>query len=145
MSTTQTAPTSPERQKSLFERAERNDPNGRSDEGRETGAGEPQMFVPKHRKRHILHERIPSAQRRAFARWRQAEANREWQRYVDRRLPTCSVDGYKDVPHRKQSLHGYGVDQARKKGWGDAIRQKKASLRKKWRLAEWRDIRVRSY
>lgn len=145
MSNTRTASTSRGRQGSLFEQAGSNGADGRSDEAQTGEANEPQMLVPRHQKQHILHPRIPIFQRRVFTRWRQEQANREWRRYVDRRLPTYSVDGYKDNPHRKQSLHEHGVNQARKQGWGDAIRQKKASLRKKWRLREWRDIRVRSH
>jgi hypothetical protein len=118
---------------------------GQTSNKEETDEGDPSLIIPSHQKPHILAPRVQRGQRRAFRRWRQKQANKEWKRYVDRRLPTYSVDGYKDNPHRKQSLHAYGVDQARKKGWGDAISQKKASLRKKWRLSEWQDIRVRSF
>lgn len=144
MSTTRTAPPSREQQRSLFKQASNGETIEQRDEGREGEANDPELVVPQHQKQHILCLRIPIMQRRVFSRWRQEQANREWRQYVDRRLPTYSVDGYKDISHRKQTLHEYGVDRARKQGWGDALRQKKASLRKKWRLSEWRDIRLGS-
>lgn len=141
MNSARTAPPSRGRQGTLFEQAEQNGFDRRGDEGRTDKA---QLIVPRHQKQHILCPRIPTLQRRVFADWRQQQANQEWRRFVDRELPTCSVDGYKDVPHRKRTLHGYGVEEARKQG-GNAVREKKERLRKKWRLPKWRDIRVRSH
>jgi len=145
MSSRGTATRSRGRQGSLFQEKSANGVNDDNKEERQTEGRARPLIVPCYQKQHILERRIPKAQRRKFESWRQEQANREWKRYVDRRLPTYSVDGYKDDPHRKLSLHAYGVNQARKKGWGDAISQKKASLRKRWRLAAWNDIRVRSF
>ena len=99
----------------------------------------PTYLQPKPEYRRHRHEQ---RQRKLwFDEWKREQAKKEYRRWVDY-LPHYSADGYKDVPHRNQSLHQYGVDQARKAGDGDLLKEKKEQLRTRWSLASYVDIRI---
>jgi len=83
------------------------------------------------------------ATRRAlhFEQWRRKQATAELHEYIDH-LPHYSADGYKDDPHRDQSLHQYGANRARETGDGEALAEKKESLKDRWSLPSYAEIRV---
>lgn len=82
-------------------------------------------------------------------RWRREQAVHQYAVWLDRKCPVGSADGFKESPHRWGALHGDGnyqlwaQNEARKRGWGEVISQKKASIRKRWGLRSHWDIHPR--
>lgn len=84
---------------------------------------------------------------RTIREWKKGMARREYSHFLNYRAPV-SADGYKESPHRYggQGMHGrsyrrssvrrWAENEMRRKGWGEALSQKKASIRKKWGLHE---------
>jgi hypothetical protein len=80
-------------------------------------------------------------QRRRFLQWRHEQARKEYGRWVNRHPAAGSADGYKDDTYRRMTRQQYSVNQLRRNGNGDVIRQKKQELRTRWSLVPHRDIR----
>lgn len=99
------------------------------------------MYLPTYWRTHQLARKHIREQRSAWRRWRQQRACAELKWYVDRVLQAGSADGYKDDPYRNQTLMQYSADEARKH-YGEKVKQKVSDLRKRWGLAEYRDVRM---
>jgi len=66
-----------------------------------------------------------------FEQWRRRQAQKQYARYVRQH---SSADAYKDDPHRSLSPSEFAEDRLRATGRGEALSQKKASIKRRWAL-----------
>jgi len=78
-----------------------------------------------------------------FKRWRQKRAIDEYRQWLTVK-GRGTADGYKDDPHRGQSLLEYVEDQTRKHGKDGVLERVKAALRERWHLPDYVDLRILS-